>query len=65
MGMELHIVIGVMSGVVENVSVLSSEARALEARGTLDEEYGIERDEDGNYEHPENDVLMRTAILDD
>lgn len=65
MGMELYIVIGVMAGVVEDVAVLSTEPRALEMRDSLDKEYGIERDGDGDYEHPENDVLLRTAILDD
>lgn len=65
MGMELHVVIGVMAGVVEDVAVLSSEERALEVRDKYDEEYGIERDDDGDYESEENDVVMKTAILDD
>jgi len=65
MGMELHVVIGVMSGVVGDVAVLSSKERALEERDRFDEEYGIERDEDGDYESQENDVVMKTAILDD
>lgn len=65
MGMELHVVIGIMAGVVEDVAVLSSEERALEVRDKYDEEYGIERDDDGDYESEENDVVMKTAILDD
>lgn len=65
MGMELHVVIGVMSGVVEAVHVLSSEERALEIRDSLDEEYGIERDKEGQYESGVNDVVMQNTILDD
>lgn len=65
MGMEIYVVIGVMGGVVQDVAVLSNETRALEKRDSLDKEYGLERDKDDDHEHPENDVLLRTAILDD
>ena len=65
MGMELHVVISTMAGVVQDVAVLSSEERALEVRDRFDEECGIERDEDGEYESEMNDVVMQTAILDD
>ena len=61
--MLVYVVIALHSGVVNEVSAFANPLRAKEERDKLNQEYGIERDKDGDYEHPENDVLSYALDL--
>ena len=56
--MKVYVVIGVYAGIVDRVAVTTSEETKSKRRNEFDEELGIERDNIGDYEHPENDVLV-------
>ena len=54
--MKVYVVISLYRGLIDEVEVFADHNRALARRNELDQEYGIERDSEGRYEHPENDV---------
>ena len=61
---KVWVVIGVFQGVVDKVEAFWHEGDAESAQAELDKEYGIERDEEGRHEHPENDVVVREVEIE-
>ncbi|GAI80982.1 unnamed protein product [marine sediment metagenome] len=58
--MEVYVVIGLYGAVISEVKGFLNKEKAEEFQADLDKEYGIVRDENGDYEHPKNDVLFYT-----
>ena len=60
-GNKVQVVMGLYGGCLDEVVVRRDEGSAKRTVKRLDKQLGIERDEDGNYEHDENDVWWREA----
>ena len=61
--MKVYVVISLYRGLIDEVEVFADYNRALTRRNELDQEYGIERDNEGRHEHHENDVdLMECEV---
>lgn len=56
---KVQVLVGLYGGIVEpDPQVFFNEDPAIQARDALDKDYGIVRDHEGHYEHPENEVLL-------
>lgn len=59
----VQVVMGLQQGLLDMLTVCQSEASAKRAVKRYDKLLGIEREPDGHYEHPENDVWWREVRL--